>query len=212
MTRPMRDQLFAAKGCGSVIVEMACALAHMPIDLIEVEWTKEGIRDPRLFAVNPLQQVPTYVRRNGEVLTESAAIVLYLADLYPQGELAPHFEHRDRARFLRWLMFLNAATYPTFTYGDFATHWAGEEGAARLKETTMERRKETYMMVESQLERPFFLGRGMSAIDLYLCAMRCWGPGKAWFDTHCPKISTAAKLVSQNVILRAVLERNDMSD
>ena len=43
----------------------------------------------RVETVNPLRQVPALVLPSGEIVTESAAILIYLADLHPQARLAP---------------------------------------------------------------------------------------------------------------------------
>ena len=44
-------------------------------------------------------------------MTESAAIALYLADKYPQAELAPAPNAPERAAYLRWLVYLAANIY-----------------------------------------------------------------------------------------------------
>jgi GST-like protein len=207
-----RDTLFAAQECGSVIVEMACALASYPIDIIDLEWGPNGVDDPRLAKVNSLYQVPTLVMANGEVMTESAAIIMFLADRYPESELAPPIWDHQRAMFLRWLMFINASVYPTFTYGDFPGNWAGEAGAAILKAATLARRQENYGVLEAHAAAPYFLGDTMSAIDLYLVALVSWTPGPAWFEAHAPKLFSIAGRVKQNILLRAALARNGMSD
>lgn len=154
-----RDLLYASIGCGSVLVEMACALASYPIDVVYLEWTPQGVTDPRLKAVNSLCQVPTMLTSTGEVLTESAAIIMLLADRYPEAQLAPPIWSNDRVPFLRWFSFINASTYPTFTYGDFPEKWAGAEGAERLRETTMMRRTENHKMLDAAAKGPFFFGQ-----------------------------------------------------
>jgi GST-like protein len=49
-----------------------------------------------------MRQVPTLVPQGGEVMTESAAILLYLADAYPQAHLAPLATKPLRRQYLRW--------------------------------------------------------------------------------------------------------------
>lgn len=205
-----RDTLFASLGDGSVIVEMACALASYPIDIIDVEWGPNGISDARLSAINPLRQVPTLAMTTGEIMTESSAIILFLADRYPESELAPEIWDDQRATFLRWLMFINASIYPTFTYGDFPDAWAGQGGQDRLRETTLTRRTQNYQLLEKHVVGPFFLGRKMSAIDLYILALVTWTPHESWFEAHAPRLLAISVRVKQNVFLRASLVRNNM--
>jgi GST-like protein len=205
-----RDLLYASIGCGSVLVELACALASYPIDIVDLEWTAKGITDPRLKALNPLCQVPTLVTPKGDVLTESAAIIMWLADRYPESGLAPKIWSGDRAQFLHWLSFINASTYATFTYGDFPEKWAGPEGAARLGETTLQRRIDNHIMLNQAAKGPFFMGANLSAIDLYIVAMVNWRPGRDWFAVNAPTLLAIATKVSEDVFLRPILVRNQM--
>jgi len=48
-------------------------------------------------------------------MTESAAMVLYAADLAPSAGLVPGAGEASRPAFLRWLIYLVASVYPTFT-------------------------------------------------------------------------------------------------
>ena len=89
----------------------------------EVDYTQDGPERDRLLALNPLGQVPTLVLPNDEVMTESAAIILLLHDRAPHAELAPPGGSPLLPRFLRWLLFINAEIYPTFTYADHPQRW-----------------------------------------------------------------------------------------
>jgi glutathione S-transferase len=72
-------------------------------DAISVNLIKGEHRRPEFLAVNPAGKVPALV--DGDmVLTESIAIVLYLADKYPEKRLMPD-EFGERAQALRWLLF-----------------------------------------------------------------------------------------------------------
>ena len=73
-------QLYGTPGWGSAIVEAMLALVGEPYEFVDVEnFDRPGDAQERLVAVNPLRQVPTLVLDDGEVLTETAAIALWLA-------------------------------------------------------------------------------------------------------------------------------------
>lgn len=59
-------------------------------------------KSPALLAANPLGKVPT-IEHDGQVVTEAAAICLYLADAFPAANLAPRPD--ERASYLRWTLF-----------------------------------------------------------------------------------------------------------
>jgi GST-like protein len=72
--------LLGCKGCGSAIVELAFALADLPLTVEEVDYAPGSPTRDRLLAVNPLGQVPTLVLPYGRVLTETLAMLHYVND------------------------------------------------------------------------------------------------------------------------------------
>jgi GST-like protein len=191
--------LYGASGSGSMIVEAALALAGVPVRLIEVDWEQTGWESDLLKELNPLGQLPTLILPSGEVMTETAAIVLHLADRFPDAQLAPPAGHPDRAAFLRWLVFLVAAVYPTFTYGDVPKRWVqgDEAAAAMLRHGTDEHRKVLWRYLEGVVREPWFLGETFSAIDLYVWLMRWWRPGREWFEAQCPRLDAVGRRVAE---------------
>ena len=79
--------------------ELGLEYEQVPVDLMQGE-----NRRPEFMAVNPVGKVPVLV--DGDtVLTESAAIQLYLADKHPEAGLIPA-SLVERAQMLRWMFFL----------------------------------------------------------------------------------------------------------
>jgi glutathione S-transferase len=121
---------------------MACSLASR-IALMEAGikaryrlvniWTKKVIDDDGDFcAISPKGAVPVLQMENGERLTESAAVLQYIADLKPEAGLAPPAGHPDRYRMQEWLSFTGseihkAFLFPTFWYKDDASKAAARE-------------------------------------------------------------------------------------
>ena len=155
--------LIASKACGSMIVEAALALAKLPHEVEMIPYVEPGPQRDRLLALNPLGQVPTLVLPDGRALTESAAIILHVADQAPQAGLIPAAKDPARPMFLRWLEFIVAAIYPTFSYGDDPKRWAGDEAAGKhLRKATDEHRKELWRYFAAQNPcKPWVLGRDL---------------------------------------------------
>jgi glutathione S-transferase len=79
--------------------------------LEHVDFSTGANRTPEFLAVNPMAKVPVLV--DGDVvLTESAAIALYLADRYSSGELAPALDDPARATYLRWILYAPSVVEP----------------------------------------------------------------------------------------------------
>jgi GST-like protein len=201
--------LLGCKGCGNAIVEAAFALAGVPLDTEGVDYSPESPTRERLLAVNPLAQVPALVLPDARVLTESLAILHYLDDLEPGAMLIPPPGDATRAAFYRWSVFLVAAVYPTYTYGDDPKKWvANEEGAKQLRESTDRHRQALWPQIEAAAGAPWFLGERRSCLDLYLAVMTRWRPGLLWFAKNTPKVVAIAKRAAALDAVAPVIARN----
>ncbi len=205
----MKHHLLGCKGCGNVIVEAAFALAGVPLEYEEVDYAANSPARARLLKVNPLAQVPALILPDGTVLTESLAILHYLNDLEPGADLIPPPGDPARKRFYRWAVFLIAAVYPTFTYGDEPEKWVHDaEGARQLRESSNRHREAMWRLIEGEVGSPWFLGERMSALDLYLAVMTRWRPGVLWFHKHTPRITEIAKRAAALPAVAPVIQRN----
>ena len=201
--------LLGCKGCGSAIVEAAFAIDGIPLETEEVDYSPGSPTRERLLAVNPLGQVPALILPDARVLTESLAILHYLDDIEPGARFIPPPGDAQRAMFYRWIVFLVAAIYPTFTYGDDPKKWvANEEGAKQLREATDRHREACWLQLESVAGEPWFLGERFSALDLYLAVMTRWRPGVLWFAKRTPKLVAIAKRAGQLPAVAPVMKRN----
>jgi GST-like protein len=205
-----RYRLYGAKGSGAMIVEAAFARARVPVEFVDIAWDDIGWNTRTLAPLNPLGQVPTLVMPDGSVMTESAAIILHLADIAPNAGLVPPSNHPQRPAFLRWLVFLVSAVYSTFTYGDDPKRWLdGDEAAGKkLRESTDNHRELLWRHLEMQVGSPWFLGDTSSALDIYLWQMQFWRPGRDWFAEFCPKLRAIGVAMSDDAHCKAIAKRN----
>jgi glutathione S-transferase len=63
------------------------------------------MKSPDYLAINPMGKVPA-IKHGNTVVTETGAILTYLADAFPQARLAPPLGDRDRGPYHRWLFFV----------------------------------------------------------------------------------------------------------
>ncbi len=203
-------RLFGRPGWGSVIVEAQLSALGVPFDYEEVPNLFESEEGRRKLALhNPIAQVPTLQLPDGSVLTESAAITLHLADVTGRDDFVPPAGHAQRAQFLRWLVFLVANVYPTFTYADEPKRFVHDAAAAKaFGEAVDDYRCRLWRMVEPEVGSPWFLGERFSALDLYLATMAHWRPGRKWFGEHTPKLAAVARRAGEDARFRAVWLHN----
>lgn len=202
--------LYGRAGWGSVIVEAQLALLGLAFRFEEVgDLFKSATARDALAKVNPIAQVPTLVLADGTVMTESAAITLHLADITGRDDCVPPADAPERARFLRWLIFLVANVYPTFTYADDPARFVALEPAqAGFRTSVDDHAKRLYGIVEGEAGAPWFLGARFSALDIYVGALTRWRPRREWFAANAPRLTAIAERVHEIPALRTVWSRN----
>src|SRR5438445_7372851 len=165
--------LYGRPGWGAAIVEAQLEWLGLDYTYQTVGDLLKSVEARRSLApVNPLAQVPTLVLPNGLILTESAAITLYLADMTGRDELVPPPGSVERPDFLRWLIFLVANVYPTYTYADQPDRFVPDAAARdRFRATVDAYAQRLYGMAEVTARTPWFLGERFSALDIYTAVM-----------------------------------------
>ena len=97
----MTYTVYGAAGSGSVPVEAALTLIGAPYRVIEAAtWEGDAERD-QVAPVNQMRQIPALITPEGETITESAAILIWLAEQHPEAALGPETCDPRRAQFLR---------------------------------------------------------------------------------------------------------------
>jgi len=206
----MTYRLYGRPGWGSAIVEAQLAWYGLPFAFEPVgDLFKEPDARLRLEAVNPLAQVPTLVMPDGSVMSESAAITLLLADLTGKDSLVPGAGSVERAKFLRWLVFLVANIYPTFTYADDPARFVSVSAARDpFRAATDAYAQKLWRQVNGAAGAPWFLGERFSALDIYIDVMSRWRPKRGWFEIETPRLFAIARRTDQRPELAPVWKRN----
>ena len=196
-TEPSNMILYGRPGWGSTIVEAQLVWYGAPFTFEKVgDLFKDRSAADRLRPLNPLAQVPTLVLEDGQVMTESAAITLHLADLYGMGDLVPMPGEAERVKFIRWLVFITSNIYPTYTFGDDPSRLVKDEAAQpAFLDALMNYRKRMFGLLHDACPGPFFLGRRFSAIDIYIAVITHWNPGRPWFEAKARRLAGVADRV-----------------
>jgi glutathione S-transferase len=143
-------------------------------DAVTVNLVAGEHRDPAFLAINPAGKLPVLV--DGDmVLTESVAIVLYLAETYPDRGLIPA-DVRQRAQVYRWLLFtateleqpLWRITRHTMLYPEHQ-RLPGDVPLARQEFKAM-----AAVLEEHMQGRSFVVGDGLTVADLVLAYTLDW--------------------------------------
>jgi len=191
---------------GSVAVEAALTLLDLPYRVVETAALAGRAHDEALAVVNPLRQVPALVLPGGELMTESAAILVWLADDHPEARLAPTMAQLARPAFLRWMSFCSAAIYALYWIRDDPSRIADTEaGKALAKARITERILDCWRAMDAQVEPGrYLLGDDLTVLDLYVAVLSRWGPRRRRFYDAAPKMAKSVRRVDADPRLTAL--------
>jgi glutathione S-transferase len=134
-----------------------------PYDMKVLDFDKREHKTPEYLAINPMGKVPAIVHR-GVVVTEAAAICVYLADAFPKARLAPALDDPKRGTYLRWFFFGAGCFEPAVIDKIFARPPVERPGAIGYG---------TYELMIATLAKaltpgPWLLGERFSAVDVFV--------------------------------------------
>lgn len=173
-------------------------LIGLPYEIVEAPTWEGQAEQAKVAGVNPLKQIPALVTPEGETITESAAILLWLADRHPEAGLAPTPDSPLRGQFLRWMVFVPAAIYSLFWVRDDPSRLGGPdpEVQARIKTATAERILDCWGMMERQVSPGrYLLGDELTVLDLYVAVVSRWGPRRVRFYEVAPRMAEVVRRV-----------------
>jgi glutathione S-transferase len=163
-------KLYYVPGACSLASHIVAREAGFELALEKVDLgTKKTEAGKDYLAVNPKGYVPALELDGGRVLTETPAIVQYLADMKPVSRLAPANGTFERYRLQAWLGFINSEIHKTF--GPLFN----PQITAEAKQQVFERLRARFGFVDKDLAgRPFLLGEQFTVADAYLFVMLSW--------------------------------------
>jgi GST-like protein len=187
--------VYGATGSGSVPIEAALMLIGLPYRIEDHAPWESPARARELTRINPLLQVPALALPSGEIMTESAAILVWLADAYPQARLAPALNDAARPAFLRWMNFVSAAIYALYWVLDNPSRVVDRaEDHEIVKARLHQRIAHCWGVMDAQLKPGrYLLGDDLSVLDLYVATASRWSPGRRRFCEVAPGLASAVR-------------------
>jgi glutathione S-transferase len=162
-------KLYSAPGACSLAPHIALREAALEFDLEQVDLrakqTKSGA-DYR--AINPKGGVPALALDDGQVLTEAAVVLQYIADRKPAAHLAPAAGTIERYREQEWLNWVATELHKGIS--PFFNPKASDEWKAYLRE----RLAFHFDFLTSRMVKPFLMGANYTVADSYLYTILRW--------------------------------------
>ena len=171
-------KLFYARGTISIAVAIGLEEAGLDYETVKLDFAQAEQTRPEYLAINPKGRVPALALENGQVLTETGALLDYVAALAPDRGLVP--DDPEEAAHMRGVMYYMASTmHVAHAHKMRGSRWADQQSswddmAAKVPQTVAA----CAAYVESDcLRGPFVLGERFSIADPYAFVVCNWMAG-----------------------------------
>jgi len=201
-------RLYWAPDTGALAPQIILEEVAADYKLVVLDYDAHEETEADFLALNPRGQIPALTLPDGTVITESAAMVLHLADTHPEANLLPPLGSIDRARVYRWLFYAVANIYESYLRFYYSARFADEASATALVKLTAQSNIDEYWdllekdMQDNQPKGPYLLGHQYSVIDPYLMMLMGWHECTETLQKRCPNLAA---------LFHAVCERSAVS-
>jgi len=199
-------KLFHAWGSCSLASLIALEEAGAPYELVVMNTKAGDQRTPEYLAINPKSRVPALVTERG-VLTETPAILVWIAQTWPAAGLAPLDDPFAFAQCQAFNSYLCATVHVAHAHKHRGYRWATTEAAfADMTAKVAENEIACFQLIEDEmLQGPWVLGETFSICDAYLFTLAGWLEGDGVDIRRFPKVAAHFDRVAARPAVRKVL-------
>jgi glutathione S-transferase len=175
---------------------------------VRVDFARNAQREPDYLAINPKGRVPALVTPRG-VLTETPAILAFLAQSFPAAALAPLDDPFEFARMQAFNSYLCSTVHPAHAHRVRGHRWADDPAAIEeMKRKTPEVMADCFALIEKEMfAGPWVLGDAYSVADPYLFTIAGWLASDSVDIAAYPKVADHFRRMAELEPVRRVLAR-----
>jgi glutathione S-transferase len=192
----------------------SCALAsHITLQEAGAAYTAERVhfksnqqKSPEYLAINPKGRVPALVTDRG-ILTETPAILAFIAQSFPQAKLAPLDDPFAFGQLQAFNSYLCSTVHVAHAHRGRGYRWATEESSfADMKRKVPETMGASFALIERDMLRgPWVMGETYTICDPYLFTLAQWLEGDGVDISALPKVIDHRKRMAERPAVRTVL-------
>ena len=191
-----------------------CALAsHIALEdagadytLHRIDFDKAEQRSPDYLAINPKGRVPALVTGQG-ILTETPAMLVYIAQTHPAAALAPLGDAFAFARLQAFNSYLCSTLHVAHAHRMRGHRWADEsEAIVAMRRKVPEAVGACYAYIEDQtFAGPFVMGEAYTIADPYLFTIAQWMESDGVDPARFPKVAEHREMMRRRETVQAAL-------
>ena len=187
--------LYYSPGTASMVVHLALLEIGAPHRLERVDFSTNAQRDLDYLKLNPQGVVPTLLI-DGKPVTESAALLMLLAERHPEARLAPAVGSPERDAWYQWIVYLSNTLASTYRFWFYPPDLGFGEHPAEVRAALQRKIEGVWDRLEAHLSMngPYLLGE-FSGADLLLTMLMRWSRNMPRPATEWPSLKVLADLV-----------------
>ncbi len=202
-------KLFFSPGTVALASHITLAETGADYEAIRVDFAAGEQMKPDYLAINPKGRVPSLITDQG-ILTETPAILLYLAQSYPDANLAPLSDVFQLARLQSFTSYLCSTVHVNHAHRRRGSRWATEESSFEdMRRKVTENMADCFALIQKEMfEGPWVMGDNYSVADPYLFTVGRWLEGDDVDIKDYPKIAEhSARMNERPAVQRALAEQ-----
>lgn len=201
-------KLYTHLGTIGLAVEIALEEAGADYDVHRMNFAENEQRAAPYLAINPKSRVPALETDRG-VITETPAILGYIARTHPAAKLAPEGDAFAMAELESLMSYLCSWVHPAAAHRHRGYRWADDPAAiADMRRKAPEVFGEAMRLIDTQLFRgPWALGEAHSVADPYLYVVTSWIPRDGLDMADFPRLADHSARMGERPAVRTVLAR-----
>ena len=205
--------LYGSRSTASLVVHWLLIELGVAHELRMLDFDRREHKSSGYLGLNPQGRVPTLVI-DGQVLTESAAIAMHLADLHPEAGLAPAVGTPERAAWYRWMLFCAYTLMPAYRRWFYPHEPAGEDQIAQVQARALAEIEAGWQQVDAHLAQtgPYLLGERRSAADFLLTMLMRWSRNMPRPTDSWPALAEHARRMKALPSFAEVYRREGLND
>src|SRR5882757_5448789 len=171
-----------------------------------IDFAKTQQRSPEYLKVNPKGRVPALVTDRG-ILTETPAMLVFIAQSFPQAKLAPSDDPFAFAQAQAFNSYLCSTVHVAHAHKGRGPRWATEESSfADMKRKVPQTMAACFALIErGMLKGPWVMGEQYTICDPYLFTIALWLEGDGVDLAALPKVADHRKRMSDRPAVQKVL-------
>ncbi len=200
--------LYFAPGTCALASHLALAHAGADFELVRVDFAASEQRSAAYLKLNPKGRVPALVTPHG-ILTETPALLQYIAQLYPAAGLAPLDDPYALAQMNAFNSYLCSTVHVTHAHRMRGARWTDDAAAQEsLRKKIPETVGDAFALIEHEyLQGPWVLGERFSTSDFYLLALARWLEGDGVDLTRLPRVLEHRQRMLGNPLVAQAIAR-----